>query len=199
MFNPDQPYPLKPDHSLSYVVTTNEQKAEVLLTEHAIHYRQFDRAVSFITHSEAIIFARLLMDRPNMPFLGSHLIALNQFEEEMTVSDRYKKLVAALGASSLREHFVHVGPGSATWYGFLPNNNKPEKFEENGKRILRANTLNKRRLNKGLKHFEAFAGYYADKKDPRFSKRQIVGAAMTTICIGGTYIFAKHQKRPMSE
>lgn len=141
--------------------------------------------------------SKFLIMRANEPFLATHLKDHGIETEEMPVSDQFDELYESFSHYGIRKHFIKVGKGSATWYGFIPDSLDPNAFIESGLQKVKVYETNPKRVPKRQQAFLALRDVNEGNTHSHISRKQAYGAAATLVLFGGiaTYVLHSHRHK----
>lgn len=184
---------------------TDGALSEVTVANFGLRFRQGNNTYPpHILGREVRELALVLMGNADTPYLAYHLEDTTKLTGSTSVKERFLNLTQlSLRDHPLNTHFVKFGRGSATWYGFLSNNQDPSILTARGREIVAWGP--RERIGKRLKPFQALEKLYAVKdpettdSDMHLSKKLIagVGAAMV-IAVGASVTYVRHNHKTNS-
>lgn len=144
-----------------------------------------------ILPEDTINFARVLCEKPDTPRLKTSMTVNRQIESGVNASRAFKELVNNV-PDPLRSHFIQFGRGSATWYGFLLDNQNPDPLIEKGRVIVDSEpqSLRKRRRARA---FDALETHYSDEHKGLQKKHAAAIGSAIIVAVGTSIAYYYHR------
>jgi hypothetical protein len=138
-------------------------------------------------------FAHKLLSPPDIPHLTDQLQD-DLFNDvgKVNVRDVYNSLAGSVAMLGISSHFVKLGSGKASWYGFIIDDQDISVLCKDGMQQVN-DDRDKRRINKRVKPFQHAMDYYSGVEPSSFSrhKKGIVGVAALALTVGGSAIYMR--------
>jgi hypothetical protein len=182
---------------VSIELVSGGERGRMELLNGLLTHQSDTREMTFELDYEERALARLLMQQPDMPFLGNRVRTriINDIGRA-SVSNIYKTLIKTLD-NPIADHFVRVGYGSATHYGLLSDNYDPQLFCERGIQQAELFAEADEKVEKRQRPFKHMLDYYNGVEPSRFAehKKGIAGAAVLVFGIGSAAIYMGTHKQ----
>lgn len=184
-----------------FETTTGGEYTSVKIGETGVEFEQEDSVEVRELPEHSLELCTFLIERANEPYLATEI--KREAGIETPVARSFETIRDSLGEVALKNHFIKLGGGKATWYGFVDDDSQESKldFVEVGltKIELDAITDNhtERRRKRREKPFVAYKDFLLNgEREPFFTRnKKIAGATALAISVGAVTVYVTRHFR----